>query len=88
MHAKPRELPHEFGAKLSKTQCPTEVEITPVLLAMQRCYRHIDGTYIWINGTVHPDIYWIHDHYRSGDLKVNIIAATEMIADIGTNPNL
>jgi len=34
------------------------------------------------------DIYWVNDYYRSGDLKVSKLAAPEMIADIGTKPNL
>ena len=34
------------------------------------------------------DIYWINDYYRSGDLKVVKIAAKDMLADIGTKPNL
>ena len=58
-HAKPRELPYEIGQTLSKTQCPTEAEITPQILAMQRRYRLVVGTYIWINGTVRPEIGWI-----------------------------
>jgi hypothetical protein len=33
------------------------------------------------------DIYWINDYYRSGDLKVVKLAASEIIADIGTKPN-
>jgi hypothetical protein len=34
------------------------------------------------------DIYWINDYYRSGDLKVVKISAKDMLADIGTKPNL
>ena len=58
-HAKHRELPHDPGAKLSKSQCPNETEFTRELLDMQKRYRHIVGTYIWINGTVRVDIGWI-----------------------------
>ena len=51
-----RDVPANPDVRLSKLDCPTEEQLTPETLQMQKLYRFVAGSGIWINTTCRPDI--------------------------------
>ena len=51
-----RDVPANPDTRLTKLDCPTSEQLTPETLQMQKLYRIIAGSCIWINSTCRPDI--------------------------------
>ena len=51
-----RDVPANPDARLSKLDCPTPEQLTPETLQMQKLFRVVAGSGIWINSTCRPDI--------------------------------
>ena len=51
-----RDVPANPDTRLSKLDCPTPEQLTPETLQMQKLYRVIAGSGIWVNSTCRPDI--------------------------------
>jgi hypothetical protein len=51
-----RDVPANPDTRLTKLDCPTPEQLTPETLQIQKLYRIIAGSCIWINSTCRPDI--------------------------------